>query len=242
LLLLFLTCALCSGCGEDEPSGTTDVDEALKRIQELVTEQRDRANYKILVDNAEIDIGQYWSRTIPSVYSGVYRAPEIRGSYDPRKDVVLCGGEDVAIPGNALFCPPGNFIAWDELGFFYPMYKNVAFLAPAFILAHEWGHAIQQQLGLPRTAYESPRKYELGADCLAGAWARDAALRGRLTREHFDRALDTMISLQDKDDLPWLDPTEHGTAFERSTNFGDGARAGPTACIRPAQADPTTGG
>jgi uncharacterized protein len=194
-------------------------------------DQQDRATYRALVSAGLQSINGYWARTVPGTYGTRYVPPRIFGPYDPSRDVVLCAGQDLGIRGNAFYCPAQNFIAWDEPTFFYPAYKQLAALAPVFILAHEWGHAIQAQL---RVRYDRNIEAELGADCLAGAWAEDAAQHGELTREDFDRALDTLIASQDPDEVPWVDPSAHGTAFERTRAFGDGVEGGPTRCIRPA--------
>lgn len=55
-------------------------------------------------------------------------------------------------------------------------------LAQEYVVAHEYGHALQDQLGLLGRAQQDPRgaesgavRVELMADCLAGVWARHAS-------------------------------------------------------------------
>jgi predicted metalloprotease len=235
-LALVVGAAIGAGCGGDEQPASTvpelpaesakEVNDAIARILE---EARIGANYDSLIDAATQSINGYWARTIPQVYNAQYEPPEISGGYDPDEHSVLCDGKDEAIEGNAFYCPSENFIAWEEPTFFFAFYTRIV-LAPAFILAHEWGHAIQRQLGV---GHETTVEGELEAGCLAGAWAQDAAQRGDLTREDFDRAVDTLIKLQDPEGVLWLDPGAHGTAFERNRAFGDGVVDGPAACIPP---------
>jgi hypothetical protein len=74
----------------------------------------------------------------------------------------------------------------------------------------------------------------LGADCLAGAWAGDAASRGGLSREDFDQALVTLFEGRDAEGNLWFDESAHGTGYERNRSFGGGVEGGATACITPA--------
>ena len=66
--------------------------------------------------------------------------------------------------------------------------------AVAYIVAHEYGHQIQHELGLFEKYGPVPTmRFELQADCFAGTWARSAydrpAPRGRRPEEALDAAL-----------------------------------------------------
>jgi predicted metalloprotease len=207
------------------------LDTALEDIQ-------DRRSYERLIGAAVVSIDDFWGRALLEVYGIRYERPTIRGGYDPEKDSVTCGGEESSLVGNAFYCPSDDFIAWDDPTFFYERYEQQAQLAPVFILAHEWGHAIQNRLG---ARFERDIQAELGADCLAGAWAQYAARAPgtiALTREDFDRALETLVAGQDEDNVPWFTENAHGTAFERNDAFSTGVREGPAGCIQPANHRP----
>ena len=71
-------------------------------------------------------------------------------------------------------------------------------LAAQYIVAHEYGHHVQNLLGIneqmrqaqqndPSRANQYSVALELQADCLAGAWARDAADRGTVRQPAGDR-------------------------------------------------------
>jgi hypothetical protein len=193
--------------------------------------------FRKLMAAATQEIGGYWIKTVPAIYGAQYRPPRFVGGYDPANGAsVTCGGRPSAIPGNAFFCIPDNYIAWDEPGLMIPLLKR-GVLAPVFVLAHEWGHSVQNEL---HVSFSEPIERELNADCLAGAWARDAAARGKLNREDFDSAVELLRQVQDAPGVPWADSDAHGTAFERIDHFGKGVDGGPIACLRPS-GQPTGG-
>jgi predicted metalloprotease len=78
------------------------------------------------------------------------------------------------------------------------------------IIAHEWGHAIQNRLKNSLVAQQK----ELQADCLAGAALYGAA---------------------EKDRTPRIEPGDHGDAFQRIENFSKGRTGGVKACFTTAQ-------
>jgi predicted metalloprotease len=234
-LILILGLSLVVGCGSDDgpktitlpQKPTTNEKKVNDKIAQAQEEARIKANYDSLVRKAIDSINDYWARTVPAVYGAEYEPPEISGGYDPDEDSLRCDGEDKTGKGNAFYCKSDNYIAWDEPTFFFDLYKRVA-LGPTFVLAHEWGHAIQRQL---RAKYATRIHYELDADCLAGAWVHDAIRRSELTRDDLDSAVRTLIEGRDPEGLPWLDPSAHGSAYERTRAFGDGVDGGPTLCI-----------
>jgi len=74
--------------------------------------------------------------------------------------------------------------------------------AQAYIVGHEFGHHIQNQIGLqkrvavadqqdPAGANARSVRYELQADCLAGVWAHSVYQRDELTQDDIAQALKT---------------------------------------------------
>ena len=87
----------------------------------------------------------YWSRALPEL--GVaYSAPTRFVYYRPDQAAGPRCGSEPAPPRNAFYCPPGDFIAWDETGLMIPYYVQAGDFAAAFVLAHEFGHAMQARL------------------------------------------------------------------------------------------------
>jgi predicted metalloprotease len=91
-----------------------------------------------------------------------------------------------------FYCPPDQTIYLDT-SFFEQVLQgqlggpNGAFVEP-YVIGHEYGHHIQNLLGIneqmrqaqqndPSRANQYSVALELQADCLAGAWARDAGDR-----------------------------------------------------------------
>jgi uncharacterized protein len=225
-VVLIASLSSCGGSDHPHYSNPSNV------INTVIGENETHTRYETLVNASLQSTNGYWEQAVPQLYSQPYLAPDVRGAYVPSRDTVDCGGRNLAQKGNAFYCPSDNFIAWDEPTFLYFLYKNLAALAPTFILAHEWGHAIQKQLGVDyRTTIDS----EQGADCLAGAWAQNAAARGELSRDDFDAAVETLFTGRDRPGTAWFARGAHGTGFERNKAFIDGYERGPTGCIKPVQ-------
>ena len=85
-------------------------------------------------------------------------------------------GQEQAPEKNAFYCPAGDFIAWDESGLVIPYYVQQGDFAAAYVLAHEFGHAMQPRL--PQQERLTVLS-ELQADCCAGAWAAHGTCRAR---------------------------------------------------------------
>jgi hypothetical protein len=154
-----------------------------------------------------------------------------------------CG---VIRPESAEACNRNNTIYYDEV-FTAGMAKRAARalntdgdMAAIGIIAHETGHAVAMQLGhFYRTSYDN----ESVADCLAGAFAKQAERDGELEAGDVDEALfgmslagdpmpespgnvryDAMIQRR-------LTSESHGTKEQRVQNFRAGYESGPGACL-----------
>jgi hypothetical protein len=102
------------------------------------------------------------------------------------------------IAGSAVgpFYCPGDEKLYLDLGFFEQLARQFGApgdFAQAYVIAHEIGHHVQNQLGIAERvtaaqqnagsreeANELSVRMELQADCLAGVWGRSAAGRGLL--------------------------------------------------------------
>jgi len=104
------------------------------------------------------------------------------------------------------------------------------------VIAHEWGHHIQAQLGFElgvspdRGGQIAPIVFEQQADCLAGAYAVDAELVGWLDPGDVDEALRMTELSGDPPGTAWDDPRAHGTSEERIDAFLQGYSGGIGTC------------
>jgi predicted metalloprotease len=189
--------------------------------------------YDASVESTIADIQQYWSQTLPAVYRTDYKAiPSDRlFAYSETNPPPACGGygrtpyQEVA--GNAFYCDQGDFVAWDEQGLFARLRQQYGDFAPALVLAHEWGHAIQARVGYQtsQTVY-----MEQQADCFAGAWAAHVASDGRLVGSDLDSALVGLLGLRDPSGTDGAQDGAHGNGFDRVRAFQDGFEGGATVC------------
>jgi uncharacterized protein len=99
--------------------------------------------------------------------------------------------------------------------------------AVAYIVAHEYGHQIQDELGLFQRGI-STMPLELQADCYAGAWAHDAAQEDRVDDGDVQEALDAALAVGDFDTA---NPGHHGTPEQRREAWTTGFESGdPGSC------------
>jgi predicted metalloprotease len=149
--------------------------------------------------------------------------------------------------GNAFYCPDDNVIYFDEI-FVAAQARRAARavgsdgdMAAIGIIAHEMGHAVAMQLGyLSSYTYEN----EAAADCLAGAFAQQAARDGSLEKGDVEEAFYAMSTAGDP--TPRLTGNQrvdrviltraalmgHGSREQRMRNFRVGLEDGPAACLR----------
>ena len=175
------------------------------------------------VNGAVNVVDTYWVRHWSDTFEGDYRAPQVYGFYDGSSGPT-CGPQP-SEPNNAYYCPRDDYVAWDS-----------AFMAQGYdtgdtfvylVVAHEWGHAIQNRID-PSLVSEAR---ELQADCFAGAVLEGASEDGTLTLETGDdeEILNAFDALGD--DQPWSDSTSHGTPKQRLAAFEQGVNHGVTGCL-----------
>lgn len=145
-----------------------------------------------------------------------------------------------------FYCPPDRGVFLD-LSFFAELSRRFGApgdFAQAYVIAHEVGHHIQNQLGILGRFNEARRRMserdanamsvrvELQADCLAGVWGHDAAARGLLERGDLDEALNAASQIGDdtmqRRAQGYVVPESfsHGTAEQRMRWFSVGFESG----------------
>jgi uncharacterized protein len=104
--------------------------------------------------------------------------------------------------------------------------------AVAYIVAHEYGHQVQNELGSDQRYGGSvpTMAFELQADCYAGTWAKSASDQGRLEDGDEQEALDAALAVGDFDTEK---PGHHGTPQQREDAWKAGFDSGdPSSCSR----------
>jgi predicted metalloprotease len=157
-----------------------------------------------------------------------------------------CGGASSAV--GPFYCPLDQTI-YIDLGFYEVLEQRLGAeggeLAEAYVVAHEYGHHVQNLLGLLESGRDAGAegdavRTELQADCFAGTWAGNAVDTGYLeplTREQINQALDTAAAIGDdriqEQTQGQVNPETwtHGSSEQRQEWFTRGLEeANPNAC------------
>ncbi|MCU1283013.1 MAG: YpfJ protein, zinc metalloprotease superfamily protein [bacterium] len=228
------------GGGEPAPPGSPSVpdNQQLGGSCQGVTSQSDPAKFiSCVVSNVQ----HFWQRELPR-----------RGTqYQPAHLVLFtqatpsgCGTASAAT--GPFYCPRDGKVYLD-LGFFRELSERFGArggdFAQAYVVAHEYGHHIQDLLGIERRMRQAEAadrgqrnalsvRLELQADCFAGVWGHAAYDKGTVSRGEIAQALDAAAAVGDdriqKETEGSVHPESftHGSAAERQRWFETGMTSG----------------
>ncbi len=191
----------------------------------------------VTVKRAVADISAYWKAEFPKLYGSRYTPVRKVIAAGPRTRIPACQNQPISyaklVKGNAFYCFGTNYVVYDAHELLPDLVKNFGTFAPALVLAHEWGHAIQDRADVNRTN-EPTILVELQADCFAGSWVRRVT-DGKSPTVKFapgdlDRALAAYLTLRDPVGSSANDEQAHGDAFDRVNAFQTGFEQGAPAC------------
>ncbi|MCB0971759.1 MAG: neutral zinc metallopeptidase, partial [Acidimicrobiales bacterium] len=192
--------------------------------------------------NAVADLEAWWAEQYPDLYGFAYR-PLAGGVWavdegsDPA-EIPCARGAVAELLDNAYYCDVEDAVVWDQQRFLPSIAERYGPFTVAVVIAHEWGHVIQE-----RARYDAPAVIaELQADCFAGAWAGHVAAGESasfaIDADELDRAVAGILSLRDAPGSQAEDPAAHGSGFDRVGAFGEGFDQGPARCAEYASGDP----
>ena len=160
-----------------------------------------------IVCGAQKDVQEkYWATAYPQAFGGEYEFT----------DTVFFSGATSTNCGQAsaevgpFYCPADRLVYFD-LDFLTQLQQQFGAtgdLAAQYIVAHEYGHHVQNLIGVsdqvrdaqaaqPDRANAYSVALELQADCFAGAWARSAEDRGLLEPGDLEEALNAAAAVGD---------------------------------------------
>lgn len=135
---------------------------------------------------AQNSVQAYWRATLPEASGGRYQWRDTNmtlfGRAQGEQARSACGTADNNV--GPFYCPLDKTV-YLSATFFKVLEQQFGSssgpLAQEYVVAHEYGHALQDQLGLLERAQQDPKgpegggvRTELQADCFAGMWAKGA--------------------------------------------------------------------
>ena len=189
------------------------------------------------------DTEEVWAQVFDAQIGATYRPPVLVLFKDTTDSP--CGGASQAT--GPFYCPVDRKVYLDT-GFFVTLDRQLGAggdFAAAYVVAHEVGHHVQNELGLLEKTNRARAqaseaeanaisvRVELMADCLAGVWAYHAAQQfGSVERGDVEEAMNAAAKIGD-DTLqknagraPMPDSFTHGSSAQRMRWFQIGQDSG----------------
>jgi uncharacterized protein len=232
-----------AGLGNGQQADNTDLDQRCQEVGDA------NASEECAVV-AEIDsIQEYWGQKLGSRYT------ETDTVFFNGSTQTSCGAAD---SGSGPFYCPADKLVYIDLSFFDQLKSQFGAQGGAFVdayvLAHEYGHHVQDILGTNQQvtpgdtgASSGSVRLELQADCYAGTWANHATtvpdasgqpLITEITQDDINRALDAASRIGDDYIQKNLGSGRvdqksftHGSSEQRQKWFSTGYQSGdPNQC------------
>ena len=188
-VLVALAIALLSGQTGIDLSGLTGgggtssdaLGEGQAQYVEQCTAEQANSDLECELSGTAQALDAYWSEALPAQAGVQYEVPDVV-SFAGQVSTG-CGAATSAV--GPFYCPPDQTV-YIDVGFYDDLTSrfgaNDGGLARMYVVAHEFGHHIEQQIGAMDaadrrgTGPESDSvRIELMADCLAGMWAAHAS-------------------------------------------------------------------
>lgn len=189
------------------------------------------------------DTEEVWAQVFDAQIGATYRPPVLVLFKDTTDSP--CGGASQAT--GPFYCPVDRKVYLDT-GFFVTLDRQLGAggdFAAAYVVAHEVGHHVQNELGLLEKTNRARAqaseaeanaisvRVELMADCLAGVWAYHAAQQfGSVERGDVEEAMNAAAKIGDvtlqknAGRAPMPDSFTHGSSAQRMRWFEIGQDSG----------------
>jgi len=234
VLVLALAIYLCGGDPTQllNSSAPQTVPQPGTTANKAVAQDQNRQFVGAIMGNLE----DAWKQILPTQSRVPFRAPKL----------VLFTGQVQSACGYAeaatgpFYCP-GDEKLYLDFAFFDELrreFKAPGDFAQAYVIAHEFGHHIQNLTGTMDKVQRAGQNnrlsvaLELQADCYAGIWANFAAKQGRLETGDAEEAIRAAAAVGDdmiqKRTQGYVIPDSftHGSAQQRMQYFAKGMQSG----------------
>jgi hypothetical protein len=245
VIVIVVIAYLSGGLGETTPSGqqTGPISSTLQENCRTGADANARQDCRIV--GYVNSIQAYWSTALPQLGRSYQQSQTTLFT-----DYVDTGCGPATSQTGPFYCPADKYVYLD-LGFFNVLEQQYggssAPLAQAYVVAHEYGHHIQDLLGVIERAQDgttgptsSSVRVELQADCYAGVWAANAVNTDYiepLTESEIASALESARAVGDDriqaQSGGGINPESwtHGSSDQRQAWFKTGyLEADPRAC------------
>lgn len=235
VLLLALVIYMCGGDPssllQNQPTGG-EVPQPGTAANKTVTQDEQRQFVGAIMGNLE----DAWRQILPQQARVKYQDPKL----------VLFTGQVQSACGYAsaatgpFYCP-GDYNLYLDFAFFNELrreFKAPGDFAQAYVIAHEFGHHIQNLTGIMDKVQRAGQNnrlsvaLELQADCYAGVWANFAAKQGRVEAGDAEEAIRAAAAVGDdsiqKNTQGYVIPDSftHGSSQQRMQYFTTGFKSG----------------
>lgn len=233
LLLLLLLFGVFDGGGSSNPSVAGSSDLSTKCTTGASAQQNTDCRVVAVVNSVQ----GYWATALPQQTNVQYeQAPTVLYS-----DAMSTGCGFATSSIGPFYCPNDKRVYLD-LTFFDDLHNklgaNGGAFAQAYVIAHEYGHHVQDLLGVFQRVGDETKgatgtsvRVELQADCYAGVWARHAKetkIIENVSSSDIQDALDAAASIGDdriqraQNGSVKPDTFTHGTSEQRVRWFNNG--------------------
>jgi uncharacterized protein len=178
-------------------------------------------------------LNKYWIDELDRLFRVEFDPPDSVVAYRG-DEAIRCGHRAISMPQGAFYCyiDGDEKVAFDLDWMASPWSSSDGGMI-YLVLAHEWGHAVQdtlQEQHLGKEVWRPSYRRELNADCLAGSF-----FGYHIANLTFDIDPDDPLGpvwdlIARSGSSDWTDPGDHGTSEQRQRAFLDGYLHGIDYC------------